>query len=86
MLLLDIIGTLAFVSGIVFLLLEFRRPGLSKYSLVSYACFMLTAFLLAGDLRFLLLICAGLSVLYVLLLVAYRLSLRKENNKDDGEK
>jgi membrane protein implicated in regulation of membrane protease activity len=79
------IGTIAFFAGVVLLLIELLRHGLSKLSVFSYACFVLSSVFLSSSILMGAIAIAGLSVLFGILLKYYRRERRRLNDNDDGD-
>lgn len=75
----NIVGSVAFIAGVALLLWELFTRGLSKKSLFSYLCFLASILLLAPDVLYAVLACVGLTVLFLLLLLAARRERRGKN-------
>ncbi len=71
------LGTIAFLAGVVLLLIELFRNGLSKISIFSYGCFVLSSILLSSDIWLCIVAIAGLTVLFGILLKFYRREVRR---------
>lgn len=78
------IGTVAFFAGVVLLLIELLRRGLSKLSAFSYACFILSSIFLSSSVLMCVIAIAGLSVLFGILLRFYRRERRRMRDNEDG--
>ncbi len=68
----DILGTVTFIAGIVLLMIELFRRGLSPISAVSYVCFALSILFLSQSVLYFIIALSGLSVLFILLYTFYR--------------
>lgn len=76
------VGTAAFFAGVALLLIELFRRGLSKLSIVSYACFVLSSVFLSSSLLTGVIAVGGLTVLFGVLLKCYR----RERRENEDEK
>ncbi len=83
----NLIGTIAFFAGVVLLLSELLRKGLSRISFVAYACFVLSSIFLSDNVLFCILTIAGLSALFLILLYFYRREQKQlqKNKKEEDE-
>lgn len=82
----QVIGTAAFFAGVVLLLIELFRRGLSRLSAFSYACFVLSSVLLSSSLLMGVVAIGGLSVLFGILLKCYRRERRRTAQENEDEK
>ncbi len=78
------IGSIAFAAGIVFVIVELVRKGLSFFSLLAYACFVAGIVLISQDLIYLVVSVSVVTALFLLLWLLYRREL-KRNNQNIGE-
>lgn len=76
----QMVGTTAFFVGVVLLLIELIRHGLSKLSIFSYACFVLSSIFLSNSLLMCVIAVLGLSVLFGILLICYRRECKRQKN------
>ncbi len=85
----QIIGTIAFFAGVVLLLVELFRNGLSKLSIFSYAGFVLSSIFLSSEVWMCVVAIAGLTILFGVLLRCYKRETRRRQNfreEEDGGK
>jgi len=68
----NIIGTIAFAVGVLFIIMELRQRGLTRFSLFSYLFFIASTVFLSPSLTALLVSAAVLSALFLILLIVYR--------------
>ncbi|WP_353423437.1 hypothetical protein [Christensenella massiliensis] len=80
------IGTAAFFAGVVLLLVELARRGLTKLSALSYACFVASSIFLSNSILSCVLAIAGLSVLFGILLFFYRREQRRTKSRSGRRK
>ncbi len=83
----NIIGTVAFVTGVLILTAELLRKGLSRLSLAAYLCFLASSLFLSDRTSTFLIAAGGLSALFLVLLVVYKKEQRqlKRNRDENGE-
>ena len=82
----SLIGTVAFFAGVVLLVCELLKKGLSRLSFVAYGCFVLSSIFLSDNVLFCVLTIAGLSVLFLILFYFYRQQQRQlQKNKEEDE-
>ncbi len=78
------IGSIAFAAGIVFVIVELARKGLSFFSLLAYACFVTGIVLISQDTLYLAVSVSVVTALFLLLWLLYRRDLKK-NDEKSGE-
>ncbi len=82
----NIVGTAAFAIGVVLVLIELFKKGLSKLSLFAYICFILGIVLLSIGVVQAVLSIAVLSLLFLLLMYFYQKDMKsRENKSGDNE-
>lgn len=79
------IGTVAFFAGVVLLLIELLRRGLSKLSVFSYISFVLSSIFLSSSILMGVIAIAGLSVLFGILFKCYCRERRHLDDNNNGD-
>lgn len=68
----NLLGTIAFIAGVICIVIELRRRGLSRFSLVAYFCLIASTVFLSQTLLSLLLSIIILTALFYFLWLFYR--------------
>lgn len=77
------IGSIAFAAGIIFVIVELARKGLSFFSLLAYGCFVAGIVLISQDITYLAVSVSVVTALFLLLWLLYRREKNKNNDTND---
>ncbi|MEG2520367.1 MAG: hypothetical protein RSA86_03380 [Christensenellaceae bacterium] len=81
----NLIGSIAFILGVMLLMIELFRHGLSVLSIIAYGCFVTSILFLANSVLYCVVAISGLSALFLVLLFYYKKEKkrRKKNNEEE---